>query len=172
MGGRCYSSKWHFSACDHFSMIPSHVNIFMTTLHEIHWKSLKRHLSWRTHILSFGKVFPFAKTFQKTPKSENAQKYPKKMSFFVCTRLSLRQTRIRTRVAIYNSCVRLKYATFCIATRVYLLVYATVVSATHVRLLKMSKNYLFWNSGSLGTYATDSFSCNYFVFDPNSSLNI
>ena len=95
-----------------------------------------------------------------------------KMSFFYVYACFLMETRIRTQVAIYNSRVRLKYATFCIATRIYLLVYATVVSATRVHLLKMSKKYIFWNSSSLGSYATDSFSCNYFVFDPNSSLTI
>ena len=61
---------------------------------------------------------------------------------------------------------------FFFETRVYLLLYATIVSATPVRLLKMSKKYEFWILGSLGSYPTDSFSCNYFVFAPNSSLNI
>ena len=75
-------------------------------------------------------------------------------------------------ISLYNTHVHLKYMNFYIATHLYLLMYATVVSATHVRLLKMSKKYIFWNSGSLGSYATDSFSCNYFVFDPNSSLSI
>ena len=55
----------------------------------------------------------------------------------------LKETHVRTRVAIYNSRVRLKYATFCIATRVYLLMYMTVVSTTRVCLLKMSKKYVF-----------------------------
>ena len=52
----------------------------------------------------------------------------------------LKETRVCTRVSIYNSHVRLKYMNFCIETYVYLLVYVTVVSATHVHLLKMSKN--------------------------------
>ena len=81
----------------------------------------------------------------------------------------LKETHVRTRVSIYNSRVCLKYVTFCIETHVYLIVYVTVVSVTHVRLLKMSKNtYL----GSLGSYANDSFNCNYFVFDPKYSLSI
>ena len=64
----------------------------------------------------------------------------------MCTRVSLRkpkETRVRTRVAIYNSRVRLKYTNFYIATHIYLLVYVTVVSETRVRLLKMSKKYIF-----------------------------
>ena len=65
-----------------------------------------------------------------------------KVSFFVCTRLSLRKTRVRTRVAIYNSHVHLKYVTFGLETHVYLLVYVTVVSTTRVCLLKMSKKYV------------------------------
>ena len=55
----------------------------------------------------------------------------------------LKETRVHTRVAIYNSRVCLKYVTFYIATHVYLLVYATVVSVTRVCLLKMSKNTSF-----------------------------
>ena len=81
----------------------------------------------------------------------------------------LKETHVCMRVAIYNSRMHLKYMTFYIETRVYLLVYATIVSATQVHLLKMSKNYMFWNSGSLGSYATNSFNCNYFVFNPNTS---
>ena len=95
-----------------------------------------------------------------------------KMTFFDVYASFLKETRICTRLAIYNTHVCLKYVTFYIVTHVYLLVYATVVSATRVHLLKMSKKYVFLNSGSLGSYATDSFSCNYFVFDPNSSLSI
>ena len=82
------------------------------------------------------------KNFQKTPKTENAQKYPKNEFFDVYTSF-LKETHVRTRVAIYNNPVCLKYMTLCIATHVYLLVYVTVVSATHVRLLKMSKNMYF-----------------------------
>ena len=78
----------------------------------------------------------------------------------------LKATRVCTRVAIYNSRVCLKYVTFYIETHVYLLMYVIVVSATRVRLLKMSKKYEFLKFGSLGSYATHSFSCNYFVFDP------
>ena len=56
------------------------------------------------------------------------------------------ETRVRMQVAIYNSHVHLKYMNFYIATHVYLLVYAIVVSTTRVRLLKMSKNmnFEFW----------------------------
>ena len=77
-----------------------------------------------------------AKTFQKTPKSEDAQKYPKNEFFDVCASF-LKETRVRTRLAIYNTHVCLKYMNFFIATGVYLLVYVTVVYATRVRLLKM-----------------------------------
>ena len=55
----------------------------------------------------------------------------------------LKETRVRTRVAIYNSRIHLKYVTFFIETHVYLLMYVTVVFATHVHLLKMSKNMYF-----------------------------
>ena len=67
------------------------------------------------------------------------------MSFFDVYVTFLKETRVHTRVAIYNSHVSLKYVTFCIATCVYLLVYATVVFSTRVRLLKMSKNMYFEN---------------------------
>ena len=46
-------------------------------------------LVW-THIYLVGKIFLLAKNFQKTPKSENVQKYPKN-EFILCTRLSLRK---------------------------------------------------------------------------------
>ena len=36
-----------------------------------------------SHLYTVGKVFMLAKTFQKTPKSENAQKYPKNEFFDV-----------------------------------------------------------------------------------------
>ena len=42
------------------------------------------------HLCIVGKIFLLAKTFQKTPKSENAQKCPKN-EFLMCTRLSLRK---------------------------------------------------------------------------------
>ena len=83
-----------------------------------------------------------AKAIWKTPKSENAQKYPKNELFDVYMSF-LNETHVRTRVAIYNSHVHIKYVTLCIATLVYLLVYATVVSTTRLRLLKMSKQYVF-----------------------------
>ena len=111
------------------------------------------------HIYAIRNIFQLSKNFHRTPKYENAQKYPKN-EFLMCTQLSLKETRVRTRVAIYNSRVRLKYVTFLHFNPRLLLVYATVVSTTHIHLLKMSKKYEFWNLGSLGSYATDSFSCN------------
>ena len=55
----------------------------------------------------------------------------------------LKETCVRTRLALYNTHVHLKYMNFCIATHVYLFVYVTVVFATCVRLPKMSKNMSF-----------------------------
>ena len=43
-----------------------------------------------SHLCTVGNIFLLAKPFQKTPKSENAQKYPK-MSFLMCTQVSLRK---------------------------------------------------------------------------------
>ena len=115
---------------------------FVTCRHfhdDTSWKSLKKkpnledpylefcHFVW-PHIYTVGKIFLLAKTFQKTPKTENAQKYPKS-EFLMCTQISLKETHVRTWVAIYNSRVCLKYATFYIAT--------------YVCLLKMSKNMYF-----------------------------
>ena len=94
------------------------------------------------HIYTVGKVSVLAKIFWNIVKSENSQKYPKNEFVYVYVSF-IKETCIRMRVAIYNSHVCLKYATFWIAAHVYLLVYATVVSATHVRLLKMSKNTYF-----------------------------
>ena len=88
--------------------------------------------------------FQLAKTFQKIRKSENAQKYHKNDLFYVHVSF-LKETHVRTWLSIHN---------------------------TRVHLQKMSKKYVFQNLGSLGSYATDSFSCNYFAFDPNSSLSI
>ena len=88
-------------------------------------------------LYTVGNIFLFAKTFQKTPKSEHAQKYPKN-EFFDVYASFLKETHVHTRLAIYNTRVHLKYVTFCIDTRVYLLTYETVVSATRVCLLKMS----------------------------------
>ena len=163
-------------------MFSSHVDTSMTTLHEKSLKVIEKTTNLEDPYLEFynsvwpqfytiGKVFLLAKTFSMTLKSKNAYKYPKYEFFYVYASF-LKETHVHMRVAIYNSHVCLKYMTFYIATHVYLLMYATVVSATSVRLLKMSKKYVFWNSGSLGSYATDSFNCNYFVFEPNSSLSI
>ena len=75
------------------------------------------------HLCIVGKIFLLAKTFQKTPKSENSQKYTKN-EFLICTS-----------VFIYNSRVRLKYATFCIATRMY---------SSCTRLLFLQPTYTSW----------------------------
>ena len=174
-------------------MFSSHVDTSMTTLHE---KSLK--VTEKTpnledpylefcnsiwpHLCTVGKIFLLAKTFQKTPKSENAQKYHKN-EFFVCTRLSLKETRVRTRlalyntrvrmrVAIYNSHVRLMYMNFCIGIlRMPPCVHDCCFCNPRTPP-KNVKKHVFWISGSLGSYATDSFSFKYFVFTPNSSLSI
>ena len=160
-------------------MFSSHVDTSMTTLHE---KSLKvtektpnledpyielYNFVW-PHLYAIAKIFQLSKTFQQTWKSENSQKYPKN-EFLICTWLSIKETRICTRVAIYNSHIHLKYMNFLHCNPCVILVYATIVSATRVRLLKMSKKYEFWILGSLGSYATNSFNCNYFVFAPISS---
>ena len=55
----------------------------------------------------------------------------------------LKETHAHTRVDIYNSFVHLIYMILYTATHVYLLVYVTVVFATCVCLLKMSKKYIF-----------------------------
>ena len=120
----CYSPKWHISSRDHFPMISSHV--------DTSWKSLKVtkktpnledpylefcNTAW-PHLYTVGNLFQLAKTFQKTPKSENAQKYPKNEFFDVYAGF-LKETRVRMRVAIYNSHVHPKYANFYITTHVY-----------------------------------------------------
>ena len=69
------------------------------------------------HLYTIGKVLQLDKNFQKTPKYENAQKYPKN-EFFDVYMSFLKETRVRMRVAIYNSHICLKYATFYITTRV------------------------------------------------------
>ena len=79
----CYSSKWHISSCDHFPMIPSHV--------DTSWKSLKftektpnleepypeLYNSVWPIICTVGKVFKLETILQKTPKLINFQKHPK-----------------------------------------------------------------------------------------------
>ena len=82
----CYSSKWHISAYDHFPMIPSHVDTSMTTLHEKSLNVTKKtpkledpylqlcNSIW-PHLYTIGMISLLAKTFKKTPKYENAQKY-------------------------------------------------------------------------------------------------
>ena len=75
----------------------------------------------------------------------------------MCTQLSLRKTRVRTRLALYNTRihigfsiynihVHLIYMKLCIGNPRVFLVYATIVLATRIRLLKMSKNtsFEFW----------------------------
>ena len=66
-----------------------------------------------------------------------------KMIFFDVYASFLKETRVHTWIALYYIRVSLKYATLCIATHIYLLVYATVVFATCVRLLKCQKNTYF-----------------------------
>ena len=65
-----------------------------------------------------------------------------KMSIFYVYVSFLKETRVCTRLALDNTRVCLKYATFCIETCVYLLMYATV-SKTHLFLLKIQKNTYF-----------------------------
>ena len=77
-------------------------------------------------------------------------------------RVALRKPTYGTQLAIYNTRVCPKYTTICIATHVYLL---------HTRLMSLQpayscQKYVFRSLDSLGGYATDSFSCNYFFFDP------
>ena len=52
------------------------------------------------------------------------------------------------------------------ATCEYLFAFVTVATTTREFGLYMSKMDVSWILGSLGGYATESFSCNYFVFDP------
>ena len=159
-------------------MILSHVDTSMTTLHESHWKTpnledlyLDFCNSVWPHLYTVGNIFQLAKTFQKTPKSKNAQKCLKN-EFFLYTWLSLKETRVwHTTCQLYNPRVLL-YVTFCTRNMRVFFVYATMVFSNPRMPLKTVKKHAFWNSGSLGSYATDSFSCNYFVFAPNSSLSI
>ena len=171
-------------------MISSHVDTSMMTLHE---KSLKKHLTWRTHILSFVASFeliymPLEIYFSwlKLSRRHQSLKMPKntlKMSFFVYTQLSLKENRVHTRLALYNTCIRTWVAIYNSHVR---LIYMTLCIG-NLRMPPRVRECCFWNprtppenvkkqffwiSGSLGSYATDSFSCNYFVFTPNSSLTI
>ena len=124
------------------------------------------------HLHTVGKIFLLAKTFQKTPKSENAQKYPKNEFFLSICDFSLRKP-------TYIHDLLPAYIRELLYIRDFL--YWKPACIPHVRdycfynpctPIKNVKKHVFWNSGSLGSYATDSFSCNYFVFAPNSSLTI
>ena len=135
-------------------MFLSHVDTSMMTLHE---KSLKKHLTWRTRILSF--VTPFDLIFVpleiyfsylKLSSRHQSLKMPKntlKMSFFCLyvTCLKANPRMIRDLLSIIPAYVRelLIYTTFYTNNPRVFLVYATIVSTTHVRLLKMSKKYVF-----------------------------
>ena len=115
-------------------------------------------------ICIFGKVLLLAKTFWKTQNSENSQKYPKNDIFYAHVSF-LKETRMLYMTCLYNTCVYPENANICIETHVYLL---------HMQLMSLQpmcscQKYIFWNSSSLVGYAIDSFSCNYFVFDPISS---
>ena len=99
-----------------------------------------------------------------------------KMRFFYVYASCLKETRVLYATCLYNTRVYLEnatifiathvsYTSICIATRVYLL---------HTRLMSLQpvyscEKYVFLSLGSLVSYATDSFSCNQFVFDPISS---
>ena len=95
-------------------------------------------------------------------------------------RVSLRKltySTFYTQIVLHDTHVFPKFATIYIATHGQ---YVSIVTETHVyhlntRLLflkpayfscrhQQQKNYLIL--GSLGGYATDSFSCNYFIFNP------
>ena len=80
-------------------------------------------------------------------------------------RVFLRKLAYGTRLAIYNTRVCPKYVTICIATRLYLL----DMRLMSLQLAYSCQKYVCLSLGSLGGYATNSFSCNYFVFDPISS---
>ena len=80
----------------------------------------------------------------------------------------LKETRVCTLLAIYNTCICLKYTTFFSETYIFLL-HMQLMSLQPAYSSQKCKKYVFQNSGSLGSYAIDSFSCNYFVFNPNSS---
>ena len=111
-----------FVACQHFMKVTEKTSILEDPYLEFY------NSVW-PHLYTVGNLFQLAKTFQKTPTFENAQKYPKN-EFLMCMRISLKETHVCTRVAIYNSRVCLKYVTFLHCNLRVLLVYATVVSAT------------------------------------------
>ena len=127
------------------------------------------------HLYTVGNTFMLAKHFQKTPKFENAQKFPKNEFF-----LSIRDFPLRKPAYVRN-------LLYIIPTYIRELLYTwkflywKPACIPRVRdccfcnprtPLKNVKKYKFWISSSLGSYATNSFSCNYFVFTPNSSLTI
>ena len=107
-----------FTACRHFHDDTS-------------WKSLKKHLNWRTYILSsitpfdlistlLERYFSWIKNFRR----HQSLKMPRntlKMIFFDVYASFLNETRVCTRVAIYNTCIHLKYVNFYITTWIHLL---------------------------------------------------
>ena len=115
------------------------------------------------HFYTVGKVFQLAKTFQKTPKFENAQKYLK-MHFFVYAWLSLCATRAslttlvfcKSRMHIFTGCS-------CVNSRIMRGLSSCIVVNLFLNIKTLKHAFRV----SLGSYTTDSFSCNYFVFAPN-----
>ena len=110
-------------------------------------------------LYTVGKVFESEKPSQKTPKYENSQKYPKNENLWPICDFSFMVPTNFTFVFVNVVTVTCEYR----------LEFTTVVTATCKYVLYMPKMDVFQILASLGGYATDSFSCNYFVFDPISS---
>ena len=131
----------------------------MSALHESHWKSLKKNPTWRTyiefcnfvwpHLYTVGNIFLLTKTFQKTPKSENAQKYPKNEFFCLYTTcLKANPWMIRELLSFVPADIKICSYTWLsvLATHVYFSYTQLSSYATRGCLLKMSKARLL-NSG-------------------------
>ena len=115
------------------------------------WKSLKKHLNLEDlylefcyfvwpHLCTVGKIFLLAKTFQKTPKSENAQKDLKNEFFFLyMTCLKANPCMIRDLLSVVPAYAMYTWL-YVLATRIYFSCMRLSSYATHVCLLKMSKN--------------------------------
>ena len=131
-------------------MIPSHVDTSITTLHE---KSLKKtpnledlylkfcNSIW-PHLYTIGNIFLLAKTSRR----HQSLKIPRntlKMSFFVYTRLALKETRVwHATCQLYNLRVIL-YATLYTRNPRILFMYVTVVFNNLCMPLKNVKNMPF-----------------------------
>ena len=103
------------------------------------------HSVW-PHLCTVGKVFQLAKTFQKTPKSENAQKYPKNEFFCLyvgCLKANPRM--IRELLSFVPADVKgCSYTWLAVLeTHIYFLYPWLSSYATHGCLLKISKNMPF-----------------------------